>query len=104
MEKAVTHFKKDHDVIDVDGARVLFGDGWALLVRTVDYLQQFDGHEWNFEGDRQEVQRKPLLRASRDRRVAAIDEIPGLIDALHVEGAEILSAVTTAQEIAESLD
>jgi len=31
VEDAVQHFKKGHDVIDVDGARVLFGDGWALL-------------------------------------------------------------------------
>jgi phosphomannomutase/phosphoglucomutase len=28
---AVDHFKKLYDVIDVDGVRVLFGDGWALL-------------------------------------------------------------------------
>ena len=31
VDKAVVHFKTTHDVIDVDGARVLFGDGWALL-------------------------------------------------------------------------
>lgn len=31
VEKAVMHFKDSHEVIDVDGARVLFGDGWALL-------------------------------------------------------------------------
>lgn len=31
VEKAVAHFKTTHQVIDVDGARVLFGDGWALL-------------------------------------------------------------------------
>lgn len=31
VEEAVAHFKTSHDVIDVDGARVLFGDGWALL-------------------------------------------------------------------------
>lgn len=31
VEKALEHFKKSHDVIDVDGARVLFGDGWGLL-------------------------------------------------------------------------
>jgi len=31
VEQAVAHFKKSHDVIDVDGARVLFGDGWALM-------------------------------------------------------------------------
>ncbi len=28
---AVEHFKKSHEVIDVDGARILFGDGWGLV-------------------------------------------------------------------------
>jgi len=27
----VIHFKKSHQVIDIDGARVLFGDGWGLV-------------------------------------------------------------------------
>jgi phosphomannomutase/phosphoglucomutase len=27
----VAHFKKSHQVIDIDGARVLFGDGWGLV-------------------------------------------------------------------------
>ncbi len=31
VEKAVTYFKSRYDAIDVDGVRVLFGDGWALL-------------------------------------------------------------------------
>jgi phosphomannomutase/phosphoglucomutase len=31
VKAAQAHFKKDHEVIDVDGARVLFGDGWGLL-------------------------------------------------------------------------
>ncbi len=31
VERASTHFKASHDVIDVDGVRVLFGDGWGLL-------------------------------------------------------------------------
>lgn len=29
--RATEHFRKDHDVVDVDGARVLFGDGWGLI-------------------------------------------------------------------------
>lgn len=29
--RATEHFRKDHDVIDVDGARVQFGDGWGLI-------------------------------------------------------------------------
>ena len=28
---AVDHFRARYDVIEVDGVRVLFGDGWALL-------------------------------------------------------------------------
>jgi phosphomannomutase / phosphoglucomutase len=28
---AAAHFRRTHDVIDVDGARVLFGDGWGLI-------------------------------------------------------------------------
>jgi phosphomannomutase / phosphoglucomutase len=31
IERAVAHFKRDHDVIDVDGVRVLFDGGWGLL-------------------------------------------------------------------------
>ena len=31
VSKAVAHFRESHDVIDVDGVRVLFGDGWGLI-------------------------------------------------------------------------
>jgi phosphomannomutase / phosphoglucomutase len=31
VARAVADFKKRYEVIDVDGARVLFGDGWGLL-------------------------------------------------------------------------
>lgn len=31
VERASAFFKATHDVIDVDGVRVLFGDGWGLL-------------------------------------------------------------------------
>jgi phosphomannomutase / phosphoglucomutase len=31
VDKAVAHFKSKHKVIDVDGVRVLFGDGWGLI-------------------------------------------------------------------------
>lgn len=31
VEKLKKEFKKEYDVIDVDGARVLFGDGWGLV-------------------------------------------------------------------------
>jgi phosphomannomutase/phosphoglucomutase len=31
VERATAHFRASHEVIDVDGARVLFGDGWGLI-------------------------------------------------------------------------
>ena len=31
VEKLTEDFKKEYEVIDVDGARVLFGDGWGLV-------------------------------------------------------------------------
>ena len=31
VDDAVKHFRSTHDVIDVDGVRVLFGDGWGLI-------------------------------------------------------------------------
>ena len=31
VARAAAHFAVSHDIIDVDGVRVLFGDGWGLL-------------------------------------------------------------------------
>jgi phosphomannomutase/phosphoglucomutase len=31
VDDAIDFFRKTHEVIDVDGARVLFGDGWGLI-------------------------------------------------------------------------
>lgn len=31
VQRAVEHFRRGHEVVDVDGARVLFGDGWGLI-------------------------------------------------------------------------
>ena len=31
VEKAIDYFKKHYDVIDVDGVRIQFGDGWGLV-------------------------------------------------------------------------
>ena len=31
VDEAVKHFARDHEVVGVDGARVLFGEGWGLI-------------------------------------------------------------------------
>ncbi|MGQ0813980.1 MAG: phosphomannomutase/phosphoglucomutase [Gemmatimonadota bacterium] len=57
VENAVKHFRKHYDVIDVDGARVLFDGGWGLLrasntqpvlvmrfeAKTADKLEEIQG-------------------------------------------------------------
>jgi phosphomannomutase/phosphoglucomutase len=31
VDRTVDHYRASHEVIDIDGARVLFDDGWALI-------------------------------------------------------------------------
>jgi ribosomal protein S18 len=31
VDRAIRHFRSRYNVVDVDGARVLFGDGWGLI-------------------------------------------------------------------------
>ena len=59
------HFKSTHDVIDVDGARVLFGDGWALMrasttqpvivarfeAKTAERLEEIRGQVYGWLGE-----------------------------------------------------
>jgi len=79
------------------------GDGWALLVRTVDYAQRCGPEGWDGTGDEVEVHRKPLLRESRQRRVRAVELIPDLIDALKGSATSVIDAVEKAKHIADSL-
>ena len=31
VKRAVAHFRAKYDVIDIDGVRMMFGDGWGLI-------------------------------------------------------------------------
>ncbi|MEJ2483477.1 MAG: hypothetical protein P8049_10295 [Gemmatimonadota bacterium] len=31
VDRTVEHYRRSYEVIDIDGARVLFDDGWALI-------------------------------------------------------------------------
>ena len=80
------------------------GDGWALLVRTMNYPQVKTADGWIAEaGEQVEIDRKPLLRSGRQMRVKAVNLIPLLIDRLHDEAEGVINAVEKAKKIAESL-
>jgi hypothetical protein len=83
-------------------------DGWALAVRNVWYGQLLEptgtgSWEWYDTGEQSVYGAKPLLRASRSLRAAAVDRIPDLIDALHQAGTKMAEAVEKARKISDSL-
>lgn len=84
------------------------GDGWGLLVRTVNYPEVKDTNPpygWAVpDGEAAtEEDRKSLLRSSRQLRVKAVDFIPDLVETLRSESARVIDAVEKAKKIAESL-
>ena len=53
--------------------------------------------------DRKPLLRKPLLKASRELRVQAVDRMPAVIDALRNEAMRVINSVEEAKKIADSL-
>jgi hypothetical protein len=88
-----------------------FNEGWKLAVRTVSYSQWLDlntevAWEESTDGRGMEVsgfETKPLLRAGRTLRTAAVDRIPDLVEALHAAGSKVAEAVEKARKLSESL-
>ena len=86
------------------------GDGWAFVVRMVRYGQT-RGYDRNGNAEWQYidpvlpvvVDTKPLLKAARHVRVAAVPLIPKLVEQLKAEAAKVIDAVEQARKIAESL-
>lgn len=74
-----------------------YGDGWGLLVRTVNHHEagDTDGHI--------EIERKFLTRSARALRVGAVGLIPALVDTIKAEAENVITAVEKAKQIAKSL-
>ena len=81
------------------------GDGWALIVRTMNYPQIKTADGWRGEDGENptEVERKPLLRSSRQIRVKTVDLMSLLINRLQEEAERVINAIEKAKKIAESL-
>jgi hypothetical protein len=78
------------------------GDGWALLVRTRRFIGYLEHGQFRAQ-ESYVISSRPLLKASREVRVAAVDQIPGLIDKLQKEAESVIARVEEAKKIAESL-
>ena len=77
------------------------GDKWQLAVKEVTEELTIEDGEENVE----EVNPKffPLLSASRTLRLAALEQIPRLLDQMKEEGKKLLETVSAAEKLAESL-
>lgn len=94
---------KVHDTQELGYGRL--GDGWALLVRTRRHVERFrtaagDSEEYNTYVDDSP---RPLLKAARDLRVAAVPLIPDLLTAIEQQAQTIIERVEQAKKIADSL-
>lgn len=76
------------------------GDDWVLAVKTERESKGEDGGPI-FEDI--QSSRKPLLKASRQVRLAAVDRIPGLIALLKEEAEKALDRISKAEKMARSI-
>lgn len=96
--------RREFDADELGYARL--GDQWALVVRRRRYVEgnpqglvgALDAYE-----DAPMTDRKPLLRAARHLRIAAVDLIPKLIDAIKDQAQNALDRIEQAKKIADSL-
>jgi hypothetical protein len=80
------------------------GDGWALLVRSRRYVEgpnEFNVKDTEVYED--DTDPRPLLKASRELRVAAVPLLPKLVEAIEREAKVVIERVEQAKKIADSL-
>jgi hypothetical protein len=77
------------------------GDKWQLAVKEVDEEHTvFEGEDCYEEVNPSYI---PLLQASRNIRLAALEKIPRLLDRLKDAGESVLETVEAAEKLAEEL-
>ena len=79
-----------------------YGDVWALLVRSSRCVEGLSERGFP-ETTSYDVEEKPLLKAARALRVAAVPLLPSLIEAIESAAGEMLASVEQAKKIADSL-
>jgi hypothetical protein len=94
--------RREYDTHDLGYGRL--GDGWALIVRERRHVETPTGYnnDWDTESF-QDYGVLPLLKASRELRVAAVPLLPQLIEAIERDASVVLERVEQAKRIADSL-
>jgi hypothetical protein len=90
---------REYDTQDLGYGRC--GDGWALIVRRRRHVQEQPGAAYERCVD--SPYPHPLLKASRELRVAAVPLLPELIETIEREAKIVIERVEQAKKIAASL-
>ena len=74
-----------------------------LLIKTIDYVEEVGNYGQYHWKKRQEYGIKPLLKASREIRVKALEKLKELLDALMAEGNNVLKAIEKGRKTVDNL-
>lgn len=78
-------------------------DDHQLLIKTIDYVEEVGNYGQYHWKKRQEYGIKPLLKASREIRVKALEKLKELLDALMAEGNNVLKAIEKGRKTVDNL-
>ncbi len=100
-DMTVTHLHRSTASMPVLGYAKL-EDAWQLAIKEEKIIYQ-----WNDDArEEEEVSEdsyRPLLKASRDVRLRALEQLPQLLDALKREGERVIKTIARAREAAKAL-
>jgi len=79
------------------------GDNWQLAIKEVTLVTKVNDFREEQEEVRDPTDLKPLLQATREVRVRAMERIPTLLDSVKAEASRLLASIEAAEKAAEEL-
>jgi len=90
--------KEYRESIDLVLGWARLGEKFGLTVQVVEYT--WEGGKWVMKN---EGPRTPLLQASREARISALEKIDALVEALTVKAREVVDSIEKAEQTIEKL-
>lgn len=78
-------------------------DGWQLAIKEGTLVEEYDKDREDTVTELTDVTYKPLLKSAREVRIAALRNIPGLLDTLKYSAQATLKAIEDAEKAAAKL-
>jgi hypothetical protein len=78
-------------------------DGWQLAVKFETERQFWNKEHNELDSEVADVYYQPLLKAARELRIAALPQVPDLLDSVKQRAEEVLRDIEAAEKAAEEL-